>query len=60
VILTLQGYPDRGSEYDITVERRQLGKAGDSLIIRQGQDVVGVSTEQARRLVQAIIEACGA
>jgi hypothetical protein len=58
VDLTLQGYPDRGSEYDITVERRQLGKAGDSLIIRQGQDVVAISTEQARRLVQAIVEAC--
>jgi hypothetical protein len=49
VTFTLPGYPDRGSEYDITVERRRLGKAGDSLIIR---------TEQARRLVQAIMEAC--
>ena len=56
--LRLQGYPDRGSEYDITVERRELGRAGDNLVIRQGQDVVAVSTEQARRLVQAIIEAC--
>jgi hypothetical protein len=58
MILTLQGYPGRGSEHDITVERRQLGTAGDSLIIRQGQDVVAISTEQARRLVQAIMEAC--
>jgi hypothetical protein len=54
----LQGYPDRGSEYDITVERRELGRAGDNLVIRQGQDVVAISTEKARRLVQAIIEAC--
>jgi hypothetical protein len=38
VTFTLPGYPDRGSEYDITVERRRPGKAGDSLIIRQGQD----------------------
>ena len=58
VTITLQGYPDRGSEYEIEIERRQLGSAGDSLVIRQGDDVVAISTEQARRLVQAIVEAC--
>jgi hypothetical protein len=58
VTITLQGYPDRGSEYDIEIERRQLGGPGDSLVIRQGDDVVAISTEQARRLVQAIVEAC--
>jgi hypothetical protein len=55
VTTTLQGYPDRGSEYDIEIERRQLGRAGDSLVICQGDDIVAVSTEQARRLVQAIM-----
>jgi hypothetical protein len=58
VTITLQGHSDRGSEYDISVERRQLGRAEDSLVIRQGDDVVAISTEQARRLVQAIVEAC--
>jgi hypothetical protein len=45
-------------QYEIEIERRQLGRAGDSLVIRQGDDVVAISTEQARRLVQAIVEAC--